>query len=683
MNTPTLAARQDSSNTLYASDNRRAVLVLAGLLITTFWLYFPSIGLPLFSESYTSQRLSSVTPPWGFFFTSAFLQEGYGVYYRPLTRAADGLLIRMTGGEPNGFVGHAWSLALHLAAVGLIFTFLWQRTHHKLVASALGASWFAFHPALTAAVVFVSVRWNLYSLVLFLACANLYQFTVLKKDSPPSWKLGWILSLCVLPIPFVAEVGVVLAGVLGLWLVCEGLARRDKQFVLKVVLPLLLVPVIYLAFRVNALGGLGEEYHERNASEISTLTMIIKGSLYDLQALALPLKIQAWTSGEHFVRVWVVTAGLLLGTLLFAPIRRAMLRVPFVPIGFVAFAALQFISVWKTARAPIFLFGIERAYVLYFPACLIGIFLAFLYAECSELIPKWGRRLIVFCAVVWLSFSVYHTRSGLSFWVKGGEVLNAHRAQVEPWLREKTDDLPIYARGFPSSFDAPYQPKALVYFYDLDSAFYVWSGKRNVVLWRERHGTIPRDFNGWLLTAAGDTITFSRVTEQSMLEHYIAENKNPSAPPVNLLQSLAKNMESDLAYPVGLEVEETENVFTFKATSPENSVLATESIDPKTYGYLELQYRIPASDDQPTEQPFFQLYWRNAEEGFNEQHSASVSLISDGEWHTIRYQLYPQRSWSEFEEITMLRLDPLTVRGTLQVRMIQLVTGVNNSLKKE
>ncbi|MGF1574194.1 MAG: hypothetical protein ACFCU1_14130 [Sumerlaeia bacterium] len=674
-----------TSSPLHAPDNRLAFAVLAGILLLTLWLYWPVLSMPLFSESYTSQELSARINPLEFFFTSAFLQYGEGVYYRPVTRALDGVLIRLTGGAPNGPIGHGFSLALHLMASALLFAFLWQRTHHRLLASALATLWFALHPAHTAAVVFISVRWNLYSLVLFLLCVNLYQFLVLKNSRVPSWKLGCLLAVCVLPIPFVAEVGVVLSGILGLWILWECTLRKCNSTTRHLVIPLLVVPVIYLAFRFNALGGFGEEYHEAATAEISLFRRALMGSLYDLQILILPLRLELLTSGQHVYRVWLASFAVLGSLLLWGPFRRSVSSVALVPVGLAAFALLQSVAVWKTVRGQVSIEGIERAYVMYFPICLIAILIGLMIIESSKSLGQKGRVSLITILSALLLFAVMQTRASVALWAEGGRTLNKHRQQLEPWLRDKEDELPIYARGFPEVLKAPYQPIALVYFFDIDSAFEVWSQRLHTVLWRERHGALGADFDGWLVEAQGDDVRIIRLNKTTMLQYYTQSNPNPSAPPFDLLARLKEESQEGVAYPSGLTLDWDAEPLKIMTTSGENSLLVRQELQPKQYGYVELEYRLPKSAADSTASPptpYFQLYWRNDVIPLSEENSASIPLTANGQWHTVRHALYPLNSWLEFGPTKLFRLDPLTVRGEIEIRRLQFVTGLDEEILK-
>ena len=181
--------------------------------------------------------------------------QGVTNYYRPLMTFAYLVGYKIYGRIPFGF--HLMNLALHVAVVLLVFL-VTERLFQDRLTSLIASGLFALHPIHTESVAWIAGITDLELSFFFLLSFLLY---LRLGDTPPKTSPSWLSHVPLLGAYCLTllskEQGLVLPGVAIIYEHFYRPGRAESQFKEKArrYLPLCLVAVAYIAFRLFVLGG--------------------------------------------------------------------------------------------------------------------------------------------------------------------------------------------------------------------------------------------------------------------------------------------------------------------------------------------------------------------------------------------------------------------------------------------
>jgi protein O-mannosyl-transferase len=181
--------------------------------------------------------------------------QGVTNYYRPLMTFAYLVGYKIYGRIPFGF--HLMNLALHVAVVLLVFL-VTERLFHDRLISLIASGLFALHPIHTESVAWIAGITDLELSFFFLLTFLLYlRLADTERKSTPSW-LSYIPVLVVYCLALLSKEQALVLPALAI--VYEHFYRSDRaasqlKDKARRYLPLCLVAVAYIAFRLFVLGG--------------------------------------------------------------------------------------------------------------------------------------------------------------------------------------------------------------------------------------------------------------------------------------------------------------------------------------------------------------------------------------------------------------------------------------------
>jgi len=651
-----------------------ALACLALCLVATALAYWPAVDLPLMSESTVSQQLSRDHAPHMFLLRSGFLEQGSGTYYRPGVRILDGLFIRATGGELVGRHQHAFSIFLHLVCVALLWGVIWRWTRHALLPATLAALWFGLHPSLTAAVVFVSVRWNLYTVAAFLIALHLLTwFLNRSEECVPKWS-----GLAMLPFVFlvgmIAEMGAMAMGVIGLWLLIECWRRQSGQLFKWLLLPLAAAPAIYVVMRFIALGGMGDGYGG-GLDRAERLRRIAEGFLHDVTVVVNPIPIPlanltGYGIAHGLLSVLLVGAGIV-ALILVPPVQRTLRQYPVVLVGLLAFLLLQIATVWKLPNRPIDVHGIDRSYLFYLPIMLMALGLGLLMGRIVRASAAWGC-VVVFAMIALIWSEAALLRRGVMIWRDGGETMLEHRELLLPFLRSQPEGTDYYLYRFPELIVEPRLPWAQLYYWSHRPILTHWLGEDDPqpgnVYSSGFHGPMPDGFSGIVIEAKQDgTLTWHSIRAEDIARRYI--ESVPRLPgPVDLFDPQAE--EPLLGWWTSeIEIEQSSNdgsVLRLHLTGDDPQMGRAALLAASDYGFMRVRMRL-VEVDETRDDLLAQFYFRGADSDFGEGRSITVALETGDQWQTLNFPLFLNALWRQKNTVYMLRFDPLNAPGLVEI----------------
>jgi hypothetical protein len=237
-------------------------LVPAILVLLAAALYSPSLAYDFVNDDHGQIEMAKSRFTWDqlpSYFTEdvwAYTQRSSSNYYRPIFLVWLMLNHQAFGLAPAGW--HASTVLVHAIATLLLY-FLARRISGDAWLAAMGAAWFAVHPAHIESVAWVSGVTDPLLAVFFFGCLICY---LRGQEGPPSrerflWRAGAI-ALFALAI-FAKETAVIVPVALlaAYWLFCgdrKDPASKRLRSGLLTLLPFLQVMVVYFGARVLALG---------------------------------------------------------------------------------------------------------------------------------------------------------------------------------------------------------------------------------------------------------------------------------------------------------------------------------------------------------------------------------------------------------------------------------------------
>lgn len=664
----------------------RGVIALGFVMVVVLLSYWPAASLPIMSEGIVEQQLAEVSPTH-YLLRSAYGEEGSGIYYRFGTRFIDHMVQQLAGGPDRitDFFNQTWQILIHVLCSALLFLLIFQQTGSRLLGAFLGALLFALHPSITAAVVYVSVRWNTSILVTFLIIANVYEYALRPAQKSPPRILLYIMPLPVLFLAMIAEIGVVAMACLGIWLLYRCVQRGKVEWLIHCMLPLAPVPFIYLALRRVALGTMTGSYVEGPSGMLPWLYSILSNIVYDATVLINPLQFSILTitprSASSVLLAVFIILGVLTGLLLLRPIRRFLLENPMPTIGLTCFFLFQFKALWLIIKEPIGLAGIDRGYVYYWAVALLGLLLGNGIARIIEAAKSPVTRFITVAATIWLIISgAGLVRDSVSLWRDGGAILRHHEAQLRPILSELPEGSQIFTRNFPEMIHEPYLPWVMVYYYTQPGFMHFWGGKWFDVYSDYRNSSPPPGFDGWIFTNVDGEIQVTRVSQDAILQRFL-DHQRMLPEPMPTLQPFANGLEA--AQPIwknDLEVESDEaGILQLRATGTDPWVAKPVGLRALDYGMVSFEIRFP-DPSTPRGTQYSQLYYRAAGASFDEYHSIIREVEPSTDWQRVEFPLFDRANWQELEQIDSLRFDFIAERGPFEVRNVTIAPGLQEAL---
>lgn len=176
--------------------NRRNTAALVGLCLVVTALYLPFLGHPFqYDDAHTVVANPALWQPdaWRNALAGTMRSSGEvpSAHYRPLTYLTYWGTLRTAGASPTAF--HAINLVLHLLNTCVLLILLQDLVHDRRVAF-LAAALFAFHPAVSEAVLYTSARATLLSslgMLAALVCYHRARQRQARGESSRWWWTGW------------------------------------------------------------------------------------------------------------------------------------------------------------------------------------------------------------------------------------------------------------------------------------------------------------------------------------------------------------------------------------------------------------------------------------------------------------------------------------------------------------
>ncbi len=224
----------------------RKLLIVAGILLAAFLVYLPELRYALVYDDYpqliSNPRLTMWSYVPGYFTTHLWAHSSRiaAIYYRPLFLLWFRVVYALLG--PPAPIWHLPSVLAHVIATGCVFALL-RRLTGNFQGAALGTLLFAIDPIHTEPVAWVSSCGDLLLTILVVLCVYFYA----KRQGPVSW-LAMLFALLAM---FTKEIGIV-APVL---LFAYEWTYSGFQSAVSKAPPYALSAVLYMAFRMNALGS--------------------------------------------------------------------------------------------------------------------------------------------------------------------------------------------------------------------------------------------------------------------------------------------------------------------------------------------------------------------------------------------------------------------------------------------
>lgn len=676
-----LPASDCHGNAVRPTPSRIALALCAALgsMLFVVLLYWPGVSIPVLAEGIVEQQLAE-TSPTHYLMRSAYGEEGSGVYYRFGTRLIDHAVQQLAGGPDaiTDFFNQVWQLAIHALCVGLVFLLVFQQTGNRVIPALVAALLFGAHPSITAAVLYVSVRWNTSILVVFLIMANIYQFAFRPSRASPPRLLFVALAPFVLFLAMIAEIGALAMGVLGLWLLVMCLARRDIKWGLWCLGPLAPVPLFYLLIRRISIGSVASSYVDVSYTPVERVSVYMMNLVYDATLLINPIRFSFLTAPGS-PRSWLLLSALtvmvaLVALFLWKPFRAALVRCPLPVIGLGLFLLFQLNALWLIPKSPISISGIDRGYVYYFPVAMFAILAGNLVAFFLVAEKSTGLRAILAAgAVAFLLAAAGAVRESVQLWRDGGHIVTENERQLRPFLEQLPEGSQIYMQGFPDALREPYMPWVLVYYFTHQHFAEKWAGKP-LQVWNDSfHSSIPEGFDGWLIVNEGAEVSWKRLSSSDARRTFEAARQasEVDVPPIDILRELRRETMNPILSALSMEepVDSTEQAVRFMASSHDPWAYLEPGLGSLEYGRLRLELRFPEPGQFPRN-IVSQVYFRPPGHDFREFHSMSVTLSPSTQWQEVVFPLHTNPLWVSMGSIEALRLDFVDHPGTFETRNV-------------
>ncbi len=240
----------------------RKLLIVAAILLAAFLVYLPELRYALVYDDYPQLISNPRLTTWGYvpgYFTThlwAHSSRIAPIYYRPLFLLWFRLVYALLG--PPAPIWHLPSVLAHVIATACVFALL-RRLSGNFQGAALGTLLFAIHPIHTEPVAWVSSCGDLLLTIFLVLCAYFYA----KRQGPVSW----LAMLSALLAMFTKEIGIVAPVLLFAYEWTHSGFRNAASKTPPYTVPALL----YMAFRMNALGGAVTGAHP----EMSFMAMVL------------------------------------------------------------------------------------------------------------------------------------------------------------------------------------------------------------------------------------------------------------------------------------------------------------------------------------------------------------------------------------------------------------------------